>query len=207
MRVAGYVRVSTEQQKEEERHIRQRNRLQNWAESNDHKLELFEDHGISGQEDDRPDYKKMMDKIASGEFDAVAVRELSRFGRSLQTVLGDIETLQENGVEFISVTENFDTSDAMGKAMMQMIGVFNEFWANLARERAHETVERRREQGKPIGRPKKLDEGEIDQVLEWHEMGLGYSSIAKLSEDAFGTELHRSTVRRYVKDAEGEADD
>lgn len=202
MRVAGYVRVSTEQQKKEERHVRQRNRLQDWAESNGHELELFEDHGISGQEDDRPDYNEMMERIGDGEFDAVAVRELSRFGRSLQTVLSDIEDLQENDVEFISVTENFDTSDAMGKAMMQMIGVFNEFWANLARERAHEMVERRREQGKPIGRPKKLSEDEIAQVREWHEMGLGYSSIATFSEDAFDKSLHRSTVRRYVQEAD-----
>lgn len=200
MDVAGYIRVSTEQQKEEGSHVRQREQLETWADRNDHSIEFFEDIAISGQSDDRPDYHSVMDNIE--EFDAVAVRELSRFGRSLQTVLRDIEQLQTHNVEFVSVTENFDTSDAMGKAMMQMIGVFNEFWANLARERAMAEVERRRDNDEPIGRPKKLDQDAIDDVLHWREVGLSYAKIAALVEDAYGVSVHRDTIRRYVKDNE-----
>lgn len=199
MKVAGYIRVSTEQQKEEGSHERQRERLDTWAERNGHDIAFFEDIAISGQSDDRPEYENMMDR--ANEFDAVAVRELSRFGRSLQTVLRDIEQLQERGVAFVSVTESFDTSDAMGKAMMQMIGVFNEFWANLARERAQAEVERRREAGEPIGRPKKLDGEAIDDVMHWRELGLSYSKIATLVEDAHGVSVHRDTIRRYVKES------
>lgn len=200
MRVAGYVRVSTEIQMEEQRHVKQRERLEEWAAREDHDIEIFEDIAISGQSEDRPEYEEMMARCLDGEFDAVAVRELSRFGRSLQQVLRDVEELKKHDVEFISLTESFDTSNAMGKAMMQMIGVFNEFWANLARERAQENVERRREEGKPIGRPKKLDEEQREQVREWHEMGLGYSSIVPLVEDAYGVEVDRSTIYRYCQD-------
>lgn len=200
MRVAGYIRVSTEQQREDGSHENQRDRLEDWADRNDHDLELFEDIAISGQSDDRPAYDELMERATAGEFDAVAVRELSRFGRSLQQVLRDIEELNESGVEFISVTESFDTSSAMGKAMMQMIGVFNEFWANLARERAQENIERRREQGDPIGRPTKLTDEQIEQVQEWNEKGLGYSAIATLVEDAFGEEVSRQTIYRYCSD-------
>lgn len=200
MNVAGYIRVSTQQQKEEGSHERQRERLETWADRNDHKITIFEDIAISGQSDDRPEYHAMMNRL--GEFDAVAVRELSRFGRSLQTVLRDIKQLQDQGVEFVSVTESFDTSDAMGKAMMQMIGVFNEFWANLARERAMAEVERRKENDEPIGRPKKLDAEAIDDVMHWREMGLSYAKIAALVEDGHGVSVHRDTVRRYVQNAE-----
>lgn len=200
MRVAGYIRVSTEQQRQENSHERQRERLQEWADRNGHGIELFEDIAISGQSNERPEYEAMMDTASSGEFDAVAVRELSRFGRSLQQVLQDIERLQEHEVEFVSVTESFDTSSAMGKAMMQMVGVFNEFWANLARERAQENVERRREEGKPIGRPKKLGGDELEQVREWREMGLSYGDIATLVEDGFGVSVDQSTIYRYCND-------
>jgi len=199
MNVAGYIRVSTEQQKDDGSHERQREQLQAWADRNDHTIEFFEDIAISGQSDERPEYDAMMDRV--DEFDAVAVRELSRFGRSLQTVLRDIATLQEHDTEFISVTESFDTSDAMGKAMMQMIGVFNEFWANLARERANEMVERRRANGQPVGRPKKLNDDQIAQVREWREKGLSYAAIVTLVEDAYGVDVHRDTVTRYVKQA------
>lgn len=205
MKIAGYVRVSTEQQKEENSHIRQREQLAEWAEREGHSLiapgvegDFYQDIAISGQSADRPEYDAMMEHL--GRFDAVAVRELSRFGRSLKQVLQDIETLQEHGVEFISVTENFDTSDAMGRAFMQMIGVFNEFWANLARERAIENVERRREKGEPIGRPKKLDESEIDQVLEWRDLGLSYGTIATLVNAEMSKDVSRQTIYRYCSD-------
>ena len=195
MDVAGYIRVSTEQQKAEGSHETQRDQLAEWADRNGHDIEFFEDIAVSGQSDDRPDYHEMMNRL--DEFDMVAVRELSRFGRSLQTVLRDIERLDEHDVEFTSVTEDFSTDSAMGTAMLQMIGVFNEFWANLARERAHENVQRRRENGDPIGRPKKLDDDQLQQVHDWREMGLSYSAIATLVEDGFGVDVDRSTIYRY----------
>jgi site-specific DNA recombinase len=206
MNVAGYIRVSTEQQKQEGSHENQRARLEDWADREGHDLTLFEDIAISGQSDERPEYDELMSRAMGGEFDAVAVRELSRFGRSLQQVLQDIERLGENDVEFISVTESFDTSSAMGKAMMQMIGVFNEFWANLARERAQENVERRREEGKPIGRPKKLNAEQLAQVREWHESGIGYSTIAKLCvTEGWVEKIDRSTIRRYCTESSASA--
>jgi len=198
MNVAGYVRVSTEQQKEEGSHIRQREQLEQWADRRDHDIEIFEDIAISGQSDDRPEYDEMMNRAT--EFDAVAVRELSRFGRSLQTVLRDIETLADQDVDFVSISEDFSTESAMGKAMMQMIGVFNEFWANLARERANEMVQRRREEGKPIGRPRKVDDDTLEQIHEWRDSGLSYAAIATLVEDIIGEPIDRKTIYRYCKD-------
>jgi len=204
MKVAGYIRVSTEQQKDEGSHETQRERLQEWADRHDHTIEFFEDIAISGQADERPEYEAMFDRLE--DFDAVAVRELSRFGRSLKRVLQDIETLNEHDVEFISVTEDFSTESAMGKAMLQMIGVFNEFWANLARERANEMVQRRREENKPIGRPKKLNGNQLDQVRDWNDKGLSYSAIATLVEDAWGIEVDQSTIYRYCQDDEMETE-
>ena len=202
MKVAGYVRVSTEQQKDDDSHVRQREQLEAWADRNDHDLEIYEDIAISGQSDDRPEYQAMMDRAA--EFDMVAVRELSRFGRSLQTVLRDIETLKAQDVEFVSISEDFGTDSAMGKAMMQMIGVFNEFWANLARERANEMVQRRREQGKHIGRPRKVDDDTVEQIREWNDAGVSYAAIATLVEDIIGDPIDKSTIYRYCNEEKAE---
>jgi len=186
-------------QRDEGTHENQRRDLEKWAQRNGHDIEIFEDIAISGQSDDRPEYENMMQRAP--EFDAVVVRDLSRFGRSLKDVLKDIEELQEHNTEFISITESFDTSNAMGKAMMQMIGVFNEFWANLARERAQTHLERQRANGEPIGRPRKLqNEDAIKDLLKWRELGLSYAKIATLIEDGYGVELHRDTVRRYVEE-------
>lgn len=199
MNVAGYIRVSTKQQKEDGSHENQRDELQRWAERNDHELECFEDIAISGQSDDRPGYQAMMDR--ADEFDAIVVRELSRFGRNLRKVLDDVETLDERGVEFITLSGEFDTSTAQGKLLLQVKGAFDEFWSNLAQERANEMVERRREQGKPIGRPKKLDDAQLAEVREWADKGLSYTAIATLVEDKHGVDVSRQTIYRYCSDA------
>lgn len=200
MHIAGYVRVSTEQQKEEDSHVHQREQLERWADRHDHEITIFEDVAVSGQADNRQAYEELMENV--WQYDAVAVRELSRFGRSLQEVLRDIDKLADHETEFISITEDFDTSSAMGTAMLQMIGVFNEFWANLARERAQEYVERRREEGKPLGRPKKLDKAQREEVREWREKGLSYPAIATLIEDAYGVSVDESTIYRYCAEAD-----
>jgi DNA invertase Pin-like site-specific DNA recombinase len=150
MNVAGYVRVSTEQQREEGSHENQRDRLETWADRHDHELTIFEDIAISGQADDRPEYDAMMDSL--DDFDAVAVRELSRFGRSLQRVLRDIERLQAEDVEFISVTEDFATDSAMGKAMLQ------------ARERNGRTAAGARRADRPPTEGRRRDDGPDPRV-------------------------------------------
>lgn len=200
MQVAGYIRVSTEQQKEEGSHENQRDQLEDWADRNEHTITFYEDIAISGQADEREAYEAMIEDAE--QYDAIVVRELSRFGRNLQRMLNDIRDLKERGVDFISLKDNIDMSTAQGKLMMQIIGAFNEFWANVARERANEMVQRRREQGKPIGRPKKLNEEQLEQVREWKEMGLGNGSIASLVEDAYDVEISRQTIYRYSKSEE-----
>lgn len=195
MQVAGYVRVSTEQQRENDSHVRQREKLQGWADQHGHDIEFFEDIAVSGQADDRPAYDEMM--VRAAEFDAIAVRELSRFGRSLKEILRDIEQLDEHDTDFVSLEDPFDTQSAQGKLIMQIIGAFNEFWANLARERAEEMVQRRKEKGKPVGRPRKVTDGQLEQIREWREQGLSYSAIATLVEDLIGEPIDESTIYRY----------
>ena len=198
MKVAGYVRVSTEQQKEEGSHHTQREQLKEWANREDNQIELFEDIAISGQSDERGAHEELMNRL--DEFDAVVVRELSRWGRSLQKTLNDIDELDQNDVGFISLREkNIDTTTPDGRLLLNIKGSLDQYWADIAKERAREAVQRRREQGKPIGRPRKLDDDQIDQVREWHEMGLGYSSIVPLVEDAYGVTVDRSTIYRYCQ--------
>lgn len=212
-KIAGYVRVSTDQQKEQDSHIRQRERLESWAENRGDEIDIFEDIAISGQDETRDDYRELMgdpdsDELGiAKEFDVLVVREMSRFGRSLQQVTKDIERLHEDDVDFVSLKEDIDMTSAQGKLMMHIIAAFNQFWSDWSRERAMEYVERAREEGEPLGRPKKLDHEQRRKVKELHDNGLGYATIARLMEVEEGIDVHRSTIRRYVKEAEAEAAD
>jgi len=204
-RAAGYVRVSTEKQRDNESHKNQREQLETWARENDHDLTIFEDIAISGQSDEREAY----DRLMNGEyqdFDMIVVRELSRWGRDLQNVLSDIQEMNENDVDFVSLKEDMiDTTSAQGQLFTQIIGAFNEFWANIARERAEEMVQRKKEKGEPLGRPKKFDEDEREQIREWKDSGMSYGQIQLLIENGVepfeqGTEVSRSTLYNYVQE-------
>jgi len=91
LKLAGYVRVSTEQQRDEGSHERQRERLKDWADREGHAIDIYEDIAISGQSDEREAHAELMNCL--DEYDAVVVRELSRWGRSLQKTLNDIDQL------------------------------------------------------------------------------------------------------------------
>jgi DNA invertase Pin-like site-specific DNA recombinase len=197
--IAAYVRVSTEQQKEEGSHESQRESIEQWADRNDvAQIEWFEDLAISGQSENREAYSELMD--CYDQYDAVVVRELSRFGRDPLTVMEDIEAITESDTEFISVTESFDTSSAMGKAFVRLLAVINGMYADLRREQAIRSAERRRERGEPVGRPKKLQGDQLEFVYDLRDKGLSYAAIATLVEDEYGVSLSRSTVKRYCDD-------
>lgn len=61
-------------------------------------------------------------------------------------MLNDIDDLHDDGVDFISLKENIDLTTAQGTLFLNIIGSFNQFWTDLARERATEMVQRRREE-------------------------------------------------------------
>jgi DNA invertase Pin-like site-specific DNA recombinase len=196
MKYAGYIRVSTTQQKEDEAHIRQQDQIEDWANDQGHDLDLFKDIAVSGQSDSRESYQEMMNSLE--EYDGVVVRELSRFGRSLKRVLNDIEKLEEHDVVFTSLNDDVDTSTAQGKLLFQIIGAFNEFWANLARERSLEMIEKRRAEGKDIGRPEKLPPEKIQDLINDREKGISYSALSKIYQEYTDDgNLDRSTVKRY----------
>lgn len=201
MTTAAYVRVSTQRQKDNDSHIRQEELIKDYCDKNDwNNVIFYRDIAESGQKLDRDEYSKMMNNLDN--IDRVIVRELSRFGRDLIKIIEDIEELNNNDVEFISIKEDFDTSTAMGKAMLRIVGVFYELQADLAREHQIAEIERRKEKGLNIGRKKKLNNQQIDKVIEWNEKGYSYRAITLLVEDEWDIDISQQTIRRYIKGRE-----
>lgn len=201
MTVAAYVRVSTEQQKADDSHVNQRDRIEQWADRQGHNsIDWFEDIAVSGQSENREYYQRLMDSYQ--KYDAVVVRELSRFGRDPLTVLQDVEEIVDSDTEFVSITEDFDTSSAMGKAFVRMVAVINGMYADLRREQAIRAAERRRENGEPVGRPKKLNEELRAEAFDLRRKDVSYEAIARVieSKPSAPESISRETIRRYCTD-------
>ena len=79
---------------------------------------IFEDAGYSGKNTDRPAYQKMMKQIREGAFTHLVVWKIDRISRNLLDFTNMYSELKELGVTFISKNEQFDTSTAIGEAML-----------------------------------------------------------------------------------------
>ncbi len=135
--MAIYVRVSTMYQVDKDSLPMQRKDLIAYAELilgiNDY--EIFEDAGYSGKNTDRPAFQDMMSRIRKGEFSHVLVWKIDRISRNLLDFAEMYKELQSLRVIFVSKNEQFDTSTAIGEAMLKIILVFAELERNMAAER------------------------------------------------------------------------
>jgi DNA invertase Pin-like site-specific DNA recombinase len=94
------------------------------------KHELYIDKGWSGKNTDRPKMNKLIADVKSNKISKIIAYRLDRISRNIVD-FGNLLTLfNEHNVEFVSATENFDTSSPMGRAMVYIVMVF----AQLERE-------------------------------------------------------------------------
>lgn len=186
--VALYIRVSTQEQASEGYSIgEQEKRLTKYAEAHDWIVyRVYSDPGYSGGSTDRPGLKEMILDVMAGKIDKVVVFKLDRLSRSQKDTLYLIEDVfLENNVDFVSMTENFDTATPLGRAMIGILSVF----AQLEREQIKERM--------AIGR-----EGRAKSGL-WRgggnvPIGYRYNNDDLLTVDPYEAEIVRRIFREYL---------
>lgn len=138
-RVVTYLRVSTANQVDNTSIETQREKIKLYCKLNDIQIvEEFKDEAISAKhEHTREDYQRLIKFIADKEnkIDAIMVYKSDRIHRSLRNLMNMISYLQKLKIDFISITEQFDTSTAQGMLFLQMLGSFSEFERKLIAER------------------------------------------------------------------------
>lgn len=139
-RVVGYVRVSSEGQKDNTSIQEQMKRITAYCISQNWQLvQLFCDEAKSAScTDERKAYQDMLEYVCNQEngIHAIIVFKSDRIHRHLKNLLIMIEDeLEPNEIAFVSVSENFDTSSAQGMLTLQMLGSFAEFERSMINER------------------------------------------------------------------------
>ena len=136
-KVAIYTRVSTRYQVDKDSLQVQRRELIAYSEMilgiSDYVI--FEDAGYSAKNTDRPDFLRMMERLRTGEFTHLLVWKCDRISRNIIDFATMSEELKQLGVTFVSKNEQFDTSTAMGEAMLQIIMIFAQFERKQTSER------------------------------------------------------------------------
>jgi len=107
---------------------------------------------MSGAKDDRPQFLAMLAFARPG--DIVVVWRLDRLGRSLRHLIDTVMDLQKHKINFLSLTENIDTSTPSGKFTFHLFGALAEMERDVIRQRTNAGLEAARARGRKGGRPK-----------------------------------------------------
>lgn len=150
MRTGNYVRVSTQEQAKEGYSVgEQKKRLEKYCEAKDWEVyDTYIDGGYSGADTERPALQRMLKDIEDGRIDAVLVYKLDRLSRSQKDTMELIEDVfLPAGVDFVSMTENLDTSTPVGMAMVGLLAVFAQLERAQIAERMAVGIEARAKDG------------------------------------------------------------
>ena len=112
---------------------------------------VYTDKGWSGKNLDRPQFQRLLADIKSGEIAKLVVYKLDRISRSLCDFSNLMEIFKKYGVEFASTVETFDTSTAIGRAMLGIIMVFAELERENILLRVRDNYYARGEKGMYLG--------------------------------------------------------
>ncbi|HKD64572.1 MAG TPA: recombinase family protein [Candidatus Acidoferrales bacterium] len=159
-RAALYARVSSSDQNPamQMRELREFCKAREWTISDE-----YIDRGISGAKDSRPQLDRLMSDAHHRRFDVVAVWRFDRAARSVSHLLRALETFRSLGIEFVSLSEQIDTTTPTGKMVFTVLGAVAELERSLIGERVRAGLRNAKAKGTRLGRPplRELSEAEI----------------------------------------------
>ena len=148
-KIAIYARVSTPEQNGE----RQLRELRAFAERAGYEIVAEECETASGRRDSRPGRARLLAMAKRREVDAIAVVELSRWGRSTSDLLSTLSELEAKKVSLLTLNGlELDVSSPMGKMISTFLAGVAEFETALLSERVKSGLEAARAKGKTLGR-------------------------------------------------------
>ena len=100
----------------------------------------YDDGGYSGGNVERPALRRLLADIEAGRVDIIVVYKIDRLTRSLPDFAKLVEVFDRNGVSFVSVTQQFNTTTSMGRLTLNMLLSFAQFEREVAGERIRDKI-------------------------------------------------------------------
>ncbi|MFN2746931.1 recombinase family protein [Bacillus sp. z60-18] len=218
MRVAMYIRVSTEEQAKHGYSLdAQKEKLEAFCKSQGWgNYKIYIDDGYSAKDLNRPKFNLMKDDIESGKIDILLVYRLDRLTRSVIDLYEILKMLDENDCKFKSATEVYDTTNAMGRLFITLIAAIAQWERENLAERVRMGIEKKIKSGKWKGGMAAYgyvyeddeliinpEEAKIVKLIFRMARTLGFYTLAKKLTEAGhptknGGEWHVDSVRGIV---------
>ena len=113
--------------------------------------EHYDDVGLSGGNMERPALQRLLRDIRGGAVDCVVVYKVDRLSRSLIDFARIIETFEEHNVSLVSVTQQFNTTNSLGRLTLNILLSFAQFEREIIAERTRDKMSAARRKGKWTG--------------------------------------------------------
>ena len=167
---------------------------------------IFEDKGVSGSSVLKPAYLEMKRQARAG--DEIMVWRLDRLGRSLPSLIAELDALARLDVGFRSLTEQIETITPGGRLFFHMVGAFAQFERDVIRERTNAGIGAARRAGKKLGRPAVIsdDQWRLAKALLGPPTNMPVSAVASLvgvSRQAIFKRLGDMDKAQVVADVKG----
>ncbi|MEK6913738.1 MAG: recombinase family protein [Nanoarchaeota archaeon] len=153
-KVAIYSRVSTEEQAKEGLSVEaQIDKCKSFCDAREWEIfKVYKDAGFSAGTLNRPALELLLRDAQEKKFDIILVYKIDRFSRKLKDLITILEDLKTKNINFTSVTEQIDTTSAMGEAFFQIIGVFAQLERGMVKERVQLSFDRKINLGEALYR-------------------------------------------------------
>ena len=194
-KVGLYARISTsDKDQDPETHLLA---LRDYCRANDWEVvKEYVDTASARDLAHRTAWRELLDDCAKRKCKVVLVFKLDRAFRSVKDMHDTLATWELLGVEFRSLREQFETSTAVARLLLNLLAAVAEFELEMIRERVKAGMDRARRQGKRIGRPsvmdrrgfkkrfgavlERLNAEEISRRNAAKELGIGYATLKRL---------------------------
>lgn len=187
MKVAAYLRVSTEEQDPD----LQRRAIAKWVEAHGAEAEWFEEK-LSGAVK-RPKFEMLMVGLRRGLYQAVVCWRFDRLSRSAMELLALSDECRSRGVDLVSLTDGIDTTTPGGQFFFTVIAAFAQFERSVIRERVKAGMAAAKARGQRFGRPEARVP--IREAIALLDAGHSIRKVAKALKVA------RTTLRRAIAEA------
>jgi site-specific DNA recombinase len=169
----------------------------------------YDDGGYSGGSMERPGLQQLLEPTESKLIDGVVVYKVDRLTRSLTDFAKIVEVFDAQGVSFVSVTQQFNTTTSMGRLTLNVLLSFAQFEREVTGERIRDKIAASKKKGMwmggwvPIGYDRKdrtliINEAEAETIRAIFRLYISLKSVGLVQAEL---ERLRLATKRYVTTA------
>jgi site-specific DNA recombinase len=156
----------------------------------------YDDGGYSGGNVERPALKRLLEDIEAGRIDIVVVYKIDRLTRSLPDFAKLVDVFDRNGVSFVSVTQQFNTTTSMGRLTLNILLSFAQFEREVTGERIRDKIAASKAKGMWMGGTPPLGYDVLERKLVVNE------PEADLVRDIFRRYAEHGSAAQLVRELE-----